>query len=403
MNTFPIFSDTGLSDTQGSVEGLSYLDGSPVSIEMENGKITRIERLKELPQGSGQVYVAPGLIDNQVNGYDGVTFALGGGELSAAGVKKATEAQWKVGVTTYLPTLTTNSRELFLKNLAILAEAKEDKDLLGSIAGVHLEGPYISPEDGYRGAHPREYVRKPDWEEFLDFYGASGESILQVTIAPEVEGAAKFIEHCTGLGVKVALGHHNGSKAQVDQAASNGAVICTHLGNGCANMISRFFNPLWPQLANDRLMASIIGDGFHLLPEQILVFYKIKGTEKTILTSDATNYAGLPVGKYLSDEGEPIEITPEGKLWNIAQNGLYGSASPLARGVVHVMNVTGCGLKDAIQMAGANPAKLYGLNDRGVLEPGRRADLILFTVGDKMLDIRKTYVAGRLVYQASDQ
>ena len=400
MNTFPNFSDAGLSNTQESVEGLSYLDGSPVSIEMENGKITRIERLKELPQGTERVYIAPGLIDNQVNGYDGVTFALGGGELSAEGVKKATMAQWKAGVTTYLPTLTTNSRELFLKNLAILAEAKEDKDLLGSIAGFHLEGPYISPEDGYRGAHPREYVRKPDWEEFLDFYRASGENILQVTIAPEVEGGAEFIQQCTGLGVKVALGHHNGSKDQIDQAVSNGAVICTHLGNGCANMISRFFNPLWPQLANDRLMASIIGDGFHLLPEQILVFYKIKGTEKTILTSDATSYAGLPVGKYTSGEGDPIEITPEGKLWNIAQNGLYGSASPLARGVVHVMNVTGCGLKDAIQMAGANPAKLYGLNDRGVLKPGRRADLILFTVGDKVLDIRKTYVAGKLVYQA---
>lgn len=397
------FMYANLSNAQESVEGISYLDGSPVSIGIADGKIIKIDRLKELPKGCERVYLAPGLIDNQVNGYDGVTFALGSGQLTLEGVKKATKAQWKVGVTTYLPTLTTNSRELLLKNLAILAKAKEDADLRGSIAGFHLEGPYISPEDGYRGAHPREYVRKPDWEEFMDFYKTSGKNIVQVTLAPEVEGAVGFIQKCRSLGIIVAIGHHHASKDQIDQAVSNGAIICTHLGNGCANMVSRFHNPFWPQLADDRLMISIIGDGFHLLPEQISVFYKIKGTEKTILTSDATKYAGLPVGKYRSEDGDPIEITPEGKLWNIAQNGLYGSASPLAKGVVNVMNVTGCGLKDAVQMASTNPAKLYGMKDRGAIEPGKRADLILFTIGDQVLDIRKTYVAGKLVYDASNQ
>ncbi|MGV8095418.1 MAG: N-acetylglucosamine-6-phosphate deacetylase [Mangrovibacterium sp.] len=392
-----------LLNAQERIEGLFYHDLRPVSIEIAEGKIVRISRLKELSEPGDKVYIAPGLIDNQVNGFADITFSLGSGGLTLEGVKKATKALWQVGVTTYMPTLTTNSRELLLKNLSVLVKAKEEADLYGSIAGFHFEGPYISPEDGYRGAHPLKYVRKPDWKEFMDFYKVSGANIMQVTLAPEIEGAMDFIRKCTALGITVAIGHHHASAELIDKAVLNGVKICTHLGNGCANMINRHLNPLWPQLSADRLLVSIIGDGFHLLPEEIRVFYKVKGVEKIILTSDATQYSGLPPGKYETEEGDPIEITWEGKLWNIAQNGLYGSASSLARGVVHVMQVTGCALGDAIQMASTNPAKLYGLKDRGTIEPGKRADLILFTIGERELNIRKTYVAGKLVYDASNQ
>jgi N-acetylglucosamine-6-phosphate deacetylase len=166
-------------------------------------------------------------------------------------------------------------------------------------------------------------------------------------------------------------------------------------------MINRHDNPLWPQLANDQLMASIICDGFHLRDEEIAVFYKVKGAEKTIITSDVTSFATLPPGLYKNEDGETVELTKEGMLRYPAQNVLFGSVLPISRGVVHIMEVTGCTLGEAIRMASTNPAKLYGLTDRGSIEPGKRADLILFTIGDRELSIKKTYVNGTLVYDTS--
>jgi len=226
---------------------------------------------------------------------------------------------------------------------------------------------------------------------------------LQVTIAPEMEGAQDFIKKCHEKGIVVAVGHHNANKQQLDLAVENGARISTHLGNGCANMINRHYNPLWPQLSNDDLMISIICDGFHLLPEEIRVFYKTKGVDKTIITSDVTSYAAMEPGQYKTQTGETIELTKEGKLFYPAQNVLYGSASPITNGVGYIMKVTGCSLADAIQMSCTNPAKLYGLNDRGTMESGKRADLILFTLDDFKVNIQKTFVKGELVFDASKQ
>jgi len=389
----------GMIFSQETITGILYSDNKPVSITIKDGIITGIKKLKKLPAGDEGLIIAPGLIDNQVNGFAGVSFTFGGGTLSGDDVKKATEELWKAGVTTYLPTLTTNSHELLLKNFSVLGKLKDDPALLGSIPGFHLEGPFISPVDGYRGAHPLMHVRKPDWNEFLTLNKAAGNGIIHVTIAPEVEGAMDFIDKCKAAGIVVALGHHNGNAQQVTEAIDRGARIATHLGNGCANMINRHINPLWPQLSDDRLMISIIGDGFHLNPEEIRVFYKVKGPEKTIITSDVTSFASLNPGKYITEEGETIELTPEGMLRYPAQNVLYGSASPVKKGVVNVMKVTGCSLAEAIRMTSFNPAKLYGLDDRGEIAKGKRADIILFKLINDEMVIKKTYVRGNLVYK----
>jgi N-acetylglucosamine-6-phosphate deacetylase len=386
-------------NAQQMIEGIHYATGKPVQIKIENGKITEIKSIKKLHDENSKTYISPGFFDNQINGFAGVSFAFGESDLTEEGIEKATKELWEKGVTTYLPTLTTNSKEVLVRNFAILSESVNDENLLGSIPGFHLEGPYINPEDGYRGAHPKQYVRLPDWDEFMEMYKASGEKILQVTVAPEMEGAQNFIKKCTEKGILIAVGHHNASREQLDLAVANGARISTHLGNGCANMINRHVNPLWPQLANDDLSISIICDGFHLLPEEIKVFYKTKGVNKTIITSDVTSYAALEPGQYKTETGETIELTKEGKLYYPAQNVLYGSASPITKGVGHIMEVTGCSLADAIQMASTNPAKLYGLNDRGTLEVGKRADLILFTLDDFKIDIQKTFVEGKMVYE----
>lgn len=386
-----------------TIEGIHYADGKPVQVKISDGKIESVQRIEKLADENNKLIIAPGFFDNQVNGFAGVSFSFGGSDLTADGIEKATHELWKKGVTTYLPTLTTNSRELLVKNFGILAESMDNENIRGAIPGFHLEGPYINPEDGYRGAHPKRFVRLPDWNEFMEMADAAGNHILQVTVAPEMEGVQEFIQKCTAQGIVVAVGHHNADKEQLDQAVYNGAKISTHLGNGCANMINRHHNPLWPQLANDELMISIICDGFHLLPEEIKTFFAVKGPEKTIITSDVTSYAALEPGEYTTQTGETIELTEDGMLRYPAQNVLYGSASPITKGVGYVMQVTGCTLADAVQMASTNPAKLYGLNDRGKLEPGKRADIILFRLENSEVKIERTYVEGELVYEKSKQ
>ena len=386
---------------QQMVEGLHFATGNPVQVKIKDGKILEVKNIEKLSNENSKLIIAPGFFDNQINGFAGVSFSFGGGELTQEGVRKATQALWERGVTTYLPTLTTNSREVLIKNFSILAQVKDDKSLLGTIPGYHLEGPYISPIDGYRGAHSKRFVREPDWNEFMEFYEAAGKDILTVTVAPEIEGAMEFIKKCTDLGIVISLGHHNGSAQQISEAVQNGAKTCTHLGNGCANLINRHDNPLWPQLSNDELMISIICDGFHLRPEEIRVFTKAKGYDKTIVTSDVTSYAGLKPGIYKNIDGDDIELTVDGKIQYPAQQVLAGSASSIEKGISHAMKVTGCSLADAIGMASTNPAKLYGLNDRGTLESGKRADLILFTLDDFEIQIEKTFVKGELVYNAS--
>jgi N-acetylglucosamine-6-phosphate deacetylase len=389
---------SGCSQDQEAITGLYYADSKPIAITLEDGKISAVKRITTLPEESRDLIIAPGFIDNQVNGFAGVSFTFGGGDLTAEGVKKATAELWKTGVTTYLPTLTTNSHELLLKNFSVLSGLIDDPEILGSIPGFHLEGPFISPVDGFRGAHPLRFVRKPDWDEFLELNKAAGDKIIQVTVAPETEGAMDFISKCKSAGIIVGLGHHNGDARTITEAIDRGAAIATHLGNGCANMINRHNNPLWPQLSDDRMMISIIGDGFHLNPEEIRVFFKVKGPQKTIITSDVTSYAALPPGKFINIEGDTLELTPEGMVKYPAQNVLAGSASPLKKGIANVLKVTGCTLEEAVNMVTRNPADLYGFDDRGAIEPGNRADLVLFRIKNNEIEIVRTIVKGKVVY-----
>ena len=280
------FYNMGISqsiDTSG-MEGILYSDEGWVSISITKGKISGINRLSKGDKES-KIYVAPGLIDVQINGYMGVDFS--GPDLTVEGIRKATKALWKAGVTTYFPTIITSDFNRMKTNFAILAEAQKDPEIGKSIPGFHLEGPYISPLPGFRGAHLEKYIKNPDWEEFQELQKAANNGIKLITVAPELDGAIPFIRNCVANGIIVALGHHNGSAEDIERAIDAGAKMATHLGNGCANEINRHHNPIWPQLADDRITPSLIADGFHLTKEEVRSFYKVKGPNKTILVSDA--------------------------------------------------------------------------------------------------------------------
>ena len=375
------------------VEGLFYLDGTHVSVSIVDGKIIQLERLPESGDAPG-VYLAPGLIDLQINGFTGVDFS--DQELSTEDMQKATRALWKAGITTYLPTVVTADGKSLLKSFELLSLATSDPEISASIPGYHLEGPYISPVKGFRGAHLEKYIRPPDWEEFTRLQEASQNRIKLITVAPDMEGAIPFIRDCAASGVLVSLGHHNGSSDQIKKAADAGASLSTHLGNGCANMINRHNNPLWPQLAEDRLSVTLIADGFHLKQDELKTFYGMKGIERTILVSDALDLAGLPPGEYT--RGERQVVLTQDVVKFPAEDVLAGAASPISTCVMNMMTFTGCSLAEAIRMASTNPAKFLGLDELGLILPGKRADLILFDMVDGRMIIKQTIVAGRVVY-----
>ncbi|HBL77930.1 MAG: N-acetylglucosamine-6-phosphate deacetylase [Bacteroidetes bacterium GWF2_42_66] len=343
-------------------------------------------------------YISSGLIDIQINGFLGVDFS--DQDLTIDDLRKATKALWKVGVTTFLPTVITNAQTNLKKSFSILSGALDDEEIGMSISGFHLEGPYISPVQGYRGAHLEKYIRQPDWDEFSELQKAARGRIKLITIAPEVNGAISFTQKCTEAGVVVSLGHHNGPAEIIKQATNAGASMSTHLGNGCANMIDRHLNPLWAQLADDRLTITIIADGFHLNKEEVQCFYKMKGLERTVLVSDALDLAGLPPGEYTRLE-RVVVLTPDVVKFP-AENVLAGAASPLVACVSNMMKFTGCSLENAIQMATANPARSVGLNNIGEIKQGKRADLILFTIEDDRIVVQKTILAGKEVYSITN-
>ncbi|HEX2396449.1 MAG TPA: N-acetylglucosamine-6-phosphate deacetylase [Bacteroidales bacterium] len=391
----PKFAFTGQGDTT-TVEGLFYIDEKPVSIRIAEGRIAKII---PLPNGSGkpEVYVAPGFIDIQINGFMGINFS--DQALTTEKMRKATQALWKEGVTSYLPTVITNDHSRLKKSFMLLADATSDKKIEGSVPGFHLEGPFISPVQGYRGAHSEKYIRPPDQNEFRILQDASGNKIKLITVAPEIPGAISFIEKVARSGVTVSLGHHNGTTGIIQEAVEAGAQLSTHLGNGCANEINRHWNPIWPQLANDGLSISIICDGSHLNRDEVITFYKVKGNGMTILVSDALYLAGMSPGEYTDDEGVTLLLT-EDVVKLPAENVLAGAAQSIRRCTENMMAFTGCSLKEAMQMASTNPARLLQLNDRGELKPGMRADLILFTLDKGKITIQKTIVAGEEVYRA---
>ena len=376
------------------IEATHYETGKPVIIEIRNGLLNTISETLG-SEKTRDLYIAPGLIDNQINGYRGVDFS--GTGLTTDRMRMAVEAIRSDGVTTFFPTVITGSHINLVKIFRNLAEALKDDEVRSSVPGFHLEGPYLSPEEGFYGCHPPEFIRKPSWDEFAEYQEAAEGYIKQVTISPEVDGCMEFIKRCTNNNVIVAIGHTNASAEQINRAVDNGARLSTHLGNGCANLIDRHRNPIWPQLANDLLTPSIIADGHHLLPEEVKVFCRVKGHANIILTSDVTHLIGMAPGNYIF-LGSEIVLTDDGLIKNPVLNCLAGASLPLKRGVENVIKYTGCTLGEAVNMASINVAGIFNLSDRGSLAPGKRADLILFEKNDNNIILKQVWVKGRRVF-----
>lgn len=320
-------------------------------------------------------WIAPALVDLQVNGWAGREFSSP--NITVDDVRAVAEVQYAQGVGRFCPTVTTGPFEVLRHGMATIAAAcRSDSELAARMPAIHLEGPYISPIDGPRGAHPQECCRPPDWEEFQDLQDAADGLIRLVTLSPEYAEAPEFIRRAVSKGVIVSIGHTAADSRQIRAAVDSGASMSTHLGNGSHRVLRRHPNYLWDQLADDRLTAMLIVDGHHLPPEVVQTFVRAKSAARIVLVSDVSALAGMPPGQYESQLCE-LEILADGRIVLAGQDQLLAGASrPLSLGIANIMRFAGIDLQTAIDMASHWPARILGI-DVCELRPGERADFIL--------------------------
>jgi N-acetylglucosamine-6-phosphate deacetylase len=239
------------------------------------------------------------------------------------------------------------------------------------------------------------HVRPPKLKDFDRLWRASENNILYTTLAPELPGAEPYIRDVVERGCVVSLGHHNATAQQIHAAVEAGARLSTHLGNGAHPKMQRHFNPLWPQLAEDRLMASLIAD-LHHLPEPVLKsFVRCKGVRNTILVSDSVHLAGMKPGVYELFGGK-VQLHANGKITIPGTGLLAGSGLMLVQGVLNVARCTDLSLKQAIACATSTPARLLGLRSRGRLpQVGRKANFCLVSGQGTNVKMLASFVDGK--------
>jgi N-acetylglucosamine-6-phosphate deacetylase len=377
--------------------GIHLATDEPVGVSF-NSSIEWVEPL--LGELVNPPLLTPGWVDLQVNGFAGVDY--NDPSITPEQVGRSLSALHACGVTRILATIITGPHERMAGALRNLAQARQSLPTGESIEGFHVEGPWISPEDGPRGAHPRQWVRPPDLAEFERLQDAAQGLIRLVTVAPEWPGAPEFIEALTSRGVVVSIGHTAATSAQISAAVQAGATMSTHLGNAAHATLPRRSNYIWDQLAEDRLAAGFIVDGIHLEPAFLKVALRAKGVERSVLVTDAVAPAGCPPGRYRLGELE-VELTADQRVRLAGQETLAGSALTMDRGIENLMQIAGLSLREAVTMANRNPARVARIagRQRG-LAPGDRADIVQlrFDPRQKKIRIEKTFLSGREVWSA---
>jgi N-acetylglucosamine-6-phosphate deacetylase len=359
--------------------------GDVLHLDHTDGRITTITRTPN-QRGSEVPWVGSGLVDLQVNGFAG--FDVNGEEASVESVMGLREALRKVGVTRFVPTVITAEAERMRRAVQVVAEARRrDVEVAAAVPFVHLEGPYISDQDGPRGCHDAAEVRPPDLAEFELCQQESGGLVGLITVSPHWPGSAEFIAAVVASGVRVAIGHTHADAAQIRAAVDAGASLSTHLGNGAHAILPRHPNYLWTQLADDRLQAGFIADGHHLPADTFVAMVRAKGIDRSFLVSDSVAIGGLPPGEYSSTVGGDVELTDDGRLLVRGTPYLAGAAAPLADGVAWAAE--SFSLPEALTMATTNPGRIIAQSTQ--LTPGTRiADVITFDwqPGDRALSFR---------------
>jgi N-acetylglucosamine-6-phosphate deacetylase len=304
-----------------------------------------------------------GFVDLQVNGYKGVNFSTN--EWSKGDFAEAFRGILATGTVAFLPTVVTSSVELYERNLPMLAALLDEPEFQGRVLGLHVEGPFISPEPGAVGNHRADCVKDPD-PDFLERLQEWSQGKIKIfTLAAERPGSSEVCEKAVQMGITVSLGHQLALDPDIELLAKSGATLLTHLGNGIPSVLPRLSNPIWSGLAEDRLTAMIIADGHHLPRSVLKTIIRAKGIERIVVTSDAAFLAGMPPGTY-RDTGHEVVLESTGRIWNPAAKCLAGSSAMMIDCMNHLASLEFLELDDLLRVGVENPLRVIQVDPASV-------------------------------------
>ncbi|NQT19133.1 MAG: amidohydrolase family protein, partial [Planctomycetes bacterium] len=306
----------------------------------------------------------PGFVDLQVNGFLGVDFSAP--DLTEPDFIRACRELLGRGTAAFLPTVITSPMEAYEHNLPMMADVLDRPEFAGRLPGLHLEGPFVSPEPGAVGAHNPEWAQPPSAKLFDQLCELAGGKIKLLTLAADVPGAAELTRHAVGRGVRVSLGHHLATQEDLERLAQAGATALTHLGNALPNMIHRHINPIWAGLAADDLAAMLIADGHHLPPALLKTAIRTKGVDKIIVVSDASPLAGMPPGRYTTMANDVV-LEESGLLHNPAKGCMVGSSATMRQCMDYLASLNILPQDDLRRVGFYNPLRLIGADPSSIL------------------------------------
>ena len=308
--------------TSGEVHAWNILNRQPVIAKWANGMFTEIASTNDNP--AQDKWIGPPLVDLQINGFAGIDFQKD--KLSTDELIHATSALESSGCSKFFFTLITNEWDIMTERLA---RAKEIRDkhpkLKQAIAGWHIEGPFLSSETGYCGAHPPNLMLEATVERLTKIREITEKDPVLLTMAPEIEGGLSAFSKARELGFRVSIGHTNAPDNIIRRVTAGGSTGFTHLGNGCPAELKRDDNILWRALENQSLTYSLIPDRWHVSPALFRIIHKLINNKSIYYTTDAMAAADSPPGKYQFGHLE-LEVGLEKIVKLPGTNNLAGSA-----------------------------------------------------------------------------
>ncbi len=347
------------------------------TVEVVDGRIARVAEGDARPTAgldahdvTGRI-VAPGLIDTHVHG------RLGRHVMMAS--REAIDAIGRVllgyGVTSFVGATATVEYGRLMRAVADLATLVGPVDGGAELLGIHVEGPFLSPSR--RGVHPAEQLVTPTPERLDALLAAAGPALRICTLAPELDGADQAIRRLVAADVRVSVGHTAATFAQTAAAIDAGVTRATHVFNGMPPIHHREPGPVVALLADPRVRVELVADGVHVAPELVAVLLRSPGLAgRVMLVSDGTDVAGLPDGEHRRWEGTPV-VLRDGRAFTLT-GGVAGSTATVLDGV---RLAVAHGVEPRLALAAAShvPADSLGLTDRGRVDVGRWADLVVFS------------------------
>ncbi|MFF2040222.1 N-acetylglucosamine-6-phosphate deacetylase [Kitasatospora sp. NPDC058170] len=341
------------------------VDGGRITIEGE--RITALGGPNEPGDLDLTGYtVVPGFVDLHVHGGGGASYASGIAEEAL----KAARTHLEHGTTTTIASTVTGEIDEVARQAAVLSELVED----GTLAGIHFEGPFISP--GRCGAHRPDLLRDPDPALVRKLVDAARGHAKMVTLAPELPGGLDSVRMLADLGVIAAVGHTDSDYAKTLEAIEAGATVATHLFNAMPGIAHRAPGPIVALLEDERVTVELINDGIHLHPSVLDLAYGTAGASRVALITDAMGAAGMGDGLYPLG---PLQVEVKAGVARLVEGGaIAGSTLTLDVAFKRSVTVNGLTPDQAVESLCAVPARLLGLADSvGSLETGKNADLVV--------------------------